>query len=205
MIGTPGKTHSAWRHLIGPAPLGVLAARHRLLAAARAQPIYEPSCRQACDDHAHADEHINENDGNAAVDVHGGPNLEPLLFDDKRRLIPGGYRSSYRMVAIWQLDRLDDLGAALSSPGGRMAELSVLSNCARAVSVEQVKQVREIVRDFYHGSASLPLVSPQPRAVESGWVEPTLLASWKPPGDKYIDMLLTDADRKERIARSFPR
>jgi hypothetical protein len=34
------------------------------------------------------------------------------LFDDKRRLIPGGYRSSYRMVAIWQLDRLDDLGAA---------------------------------------------------------------------------------------------
>src|SRR6516165_2667423 len=85
-----------------------------------------------------------------------------------------------------------------------MAELSVLSNCARAVSVEQVKQVREIVRDFYHGSASLPLVSPQPRAVESGWVEPTLLASWKPPGDKYIDMLLTDADRKERIARSFP-
>ena len=59
-----------------------------------------------------ADEHINENDGGAAVDVYGGPNLEPLLFDDKRRLIPGGYRSSYRMVAIWQLDRLDDLGAA---------------------------------------------------------------------------------------------
>ena len=62
MIGTPGETHSAWRHLIGPAPLGVLAARHRLPAAARAQPIYEPSCRQrgqqACDDHAHADEHI---------------------------------------------------------------------------------------------------------------------------------------------------
>ena len=161
--------------------------------------------QQGCDDHAHADEHINENDGGAAVDVHGGRNLEPLLFDDKRRLIPGGYRSSYRAVAIWQLDRLDDLGAALSSPGGRMAELPVLSNCARAVSVEQVKQVREIVRDFYHGSASLPLVSPQPRAVESGWVEPTLLASWKPPGDKYIDMLLTDADRKERIARSFPR
>ena len=146
MIGTPGKTHSAWRHLIGPAPLGVLAARHRLLAAARAQPIYEPSCRQACDDHAHADEHINENDGNAAVDVHGGPNLEPLLFDDKRRLIPGGYRSSYRAVAIRQLDRLDDLGAALSSPGGQMAELPVLSNCARAVAVEQVngKQVREM-------------------------------------------------------------
>ena len=104
--------------------------------------------QQGCDDHAHADEHINENDGGAAVDVHGGRNLEPLLFDDKRRLIPGGYRSSYRAVAIWQLDRLDDLGAALSSPGGRMAELSVLSNCARAVSVEQVKQVREIVRDF---------------------------------------------------------
>jgi hypothetical protein len=59
-----------------------------------------------------ADEHINENDGGAAVDVHGGPNLEPLLFDTKRRLIPGGYRSSYRMVAIWHLDRLDDLGAA---------------------------------------------------------------------------------------------
>ena len=62
--------------------------------------------------------------------VHGGPNLEPLLFDDKRRLIPGGYRSSYRMVAIWQLDRLDDLGAAN----------------ARAVAVEQVngQQVREM-------------------------------------------------------------
>jgi hypothetical protein len=42
-----------------------------------------------------------------------------------------------------------------------MAELPVLSNCARAVAVEQVndKQAREIVRDFYHGSASLPLVS----------------------------------------------
>ena len=68
------------------------------------------------------------------------------MFDDKRRLIPGGYRSSYRAVAIWQLDRLDDLGAALSSPGGRMAELPVLSNCARAVAVEQVngKQVREM-------------------------------------------------------------
>ena len=103
-------------------------------AAALAQPIDEPSCRQrgqqGCGDHAHADEHINENDGNAAVDVHGGPNLEPLLFDDKRRLIPGGYRSSYRMVAIWQLDRLDDLGAAN----------------ARAVAVEQVngQQVREM-------------------------------------------------------------
>jgi hypothetical protein len=86
--------------------------------------------QQGCDDHAHADEHINENDGGAAVDVHGGPNLEPLLFDDKRRLIPGGYRSSYRMVAIWQLDRLDDLGAAN----------------ARAVAVEQVngQQVREM-------------------------------------------------------------
>ena len=52
------------------------------------------------------------------------------MFDDKRRLIPGGYRSSYRMVAIWQLDRLDDLGAAN----------------ARAVAVEQVngQQVREM-------------------------------------------------------------
>jgi hypothetical protein len=105
-----------------------------LPAAALAQPIGEPSCRQrghqGCGDHAHADEHINENDGGAAVDVHGGPNLEPLLFDDKRRLIPGGYRSSYRMVAIWQLDRLDDLGAAN----------------ARAVAVEQVngQQVREM-------------------------------------------------------------
>ena len=157
--------------------------------------------QQGCDDHAHADEHINENDGGAAVDVHGGRNLEPLLFDDKRRLIPGGYRSSYRAVAIRQLDRLDDLGAALSSPGGQMPELPVLSNCARAVSVEQVKQVRQIVRDFYHGSALLPLVSPQPRAVRSGWVEPTPLASWKPPGDKHIGILLTDADRRERIAR----
>jgi hypothetical protein len=27
------------------------------------------------------------------------------------------------------------------------------------------------------------------------------LAGWKPPGDKYIDMLLTAADRKERITR----
>ena len=36
---------------------------------------------------------------------------------------------------------------------------------------------------------------------QSGWVEPTPLAGWKPPGDKYIDMLLTDADRKEWIAR----
>ena len=173
-------------------------------AAALAQPIDEPSCRQrgqqGCGDHAHADEHINENDGGAAVDVHGGPNLEPLLFEDKRRLIPGGYRSSYRAVAIRQLDRLDDLGAALSSPGGQMPELPVLSNCARAVSVEQVKQVREIVRDFPR-IASLPLVSLQPRAVGSGWVEPTPLASWKPPGDKHIGMLLTDADRRERIAR----
>ena len=68
------------------------------------------------------------------------------MFDDKRRLIPGGYRRSYRAVAIRQLDRLDDLGAALSSPGGQMAELPVLSNCARAVAVEQVngKQVREM-------------------------------------------------------------
>jgi hypothetical protein len=30
---------------------------------------------------------------------------------------------------------------------------------------------------------------PQPRAVGSGWVEPTPIASWKPPGDKYIEML----------------
>jgi hypothetical protein len=63
MIGTPGETHSAWRHLIGPTPLGVLAARRRLPAAALAQPIDEPSCRQrgqqGCDDHAHADEYIN--------------------------------------------------------------------------------------------------------------------------------------------------
>ena len=87
-----------------------------------------------------------------------------------------------------------------------MAELPVLSNCARAVAVEQVngKQVRERSVIFTTDLNRL-LVSPQPRAVGSGWVEPTPLASWKPPGDKYIDMLLTDADRKERIARSFPR
>jgi len=36
---------------------------------------------------------------------------------------------------------------------------------------------------------------------QSRWVEPTPLAGWKPPGNKCIDMLLTDADRKERIAR----
>ena len=69
-----------------------------------------------------------------------------MVASSRRRLILGGYRSSYRAVAIWQLDRLDDLGAALSSPGGRMAELPVLSNCARAVAVEQVngQQVREM-------------------------------------------------------------
>ena len=33
--------------------------------------------QQGCDDHAHADEHINENDGGAAVDVHGGRNPPP--------------------------------------------------------------------------------------------------------------------------------
>src|SRR6516225_4571425 len=82
--------------------------------------------QQGCDDHAHADEHINENDGGAAVDVHGGRNLEPLLFDDKRRLIPGGYRSSYRAVAIWQLDRLDDLGAA---PLAQVAEWLSSPSC----------------------------------------------------------------------------
>ena len=27
------------------------------------------------------------------------------------------------------------------------------------------------------------------------------LAGWKPPSDKYIDVLLTDADGKERSAR----
>ena len=47
--------------------------------------------------------------------------------------------------------------------------------------------------------------STQGRAYErfgqSRWVEPTPLAGWKPPGNKCIDMLLTDADRKERIAR----
>jgi hypothetical protein len=94
-----------------------------------------------------------------------------------------------------------------------MAELPVLSNYARAVAVEQVndQQVREMPAIFTTESASLPLVSPQPRAVGSGWIEPTPLASWKPPGDKYIDTLLTDAHRKERIARieqpsrSFPR
>jgi hypothetical protein len=157
------------------------------------QPIDELSCRQrgqqGCDDHAHADEHINENDGGAAVDFMAA-RISSRSYS-KRRLIPGGYRSSYRAVAIWQLDRLDDLGAALSSPGGRMAELPVLSNCARAVAVEQVndKQAREIVRDFYHGSASLQLVSSAAAPSGSGWVEPTPIASWKPPGDKYIDML----------------
>jgi hypothetical protein len=34
-----------------------------------------------------------------------------------------------------------------------------------------------------------------------GWVEPTPLAGWKPPSDKYIDVLLAEADPKERIAR----
>jgi len=33
------------------------------------------------------------------------------------------------------------------------------------------------------------------------WVEPTPLAGWKPPGDRYIGMLLDDADRRERIAQ----
>ena len=36
--------------------------------------------------------------------------------------------------------------------------------------------------------------------VITGGLRQTPLAGWKPPGDKYIDMLLTDADRKERIA-----
>jgi len=41
----------------------------------------------------------------------------------------------------------------------------------------------------------------RPRQRRDDWVEPTPLASWKPPGDRYIGMLLDDADRKDRIAR----
>ena len=76
------------------------------------------------------------------------------------------------------------------------------SNCARAVAVEQVngKQVREMSVIFTTDRIASARQSAA-RAVGSGWVEPTPLASWKPPGDKYIDMLLTDANRKERIAR----
>ena len=60
--------------------------------------------------------------------------------------------------------------------------------------------MRDIVRDLGK-PPTLSTVSPEPHARGSGWVEPTPLAGWKPSGDKCIDMLLTDADRKERIAR----
>ena len=43
MIGAPGETYSAWWHLTGPAPLGVLAARHRLPTAALGElaPVFD--------------------------------------------------------------------------------------------------------------------------------------------------------------------
>jgi hypothetical protein len=60
---------------MSPVSVGVLGAA--LPEAARAQPIDEPSDRehgqQGCNDQAYADEHIGENDGGAAVDVHGDP------------------------------------------------------------------------------------------------------------------------------------
>jgi len=111
-----------WRRLIGPVPVGVLGAAW--LAAALAQPIDEPSDRehgqQRRDDYAHADEHISENDGGAAVDAHGGPpELKPLLADGERQLIRGGYRSTLRRQS-GKFGHLDDRGAGAL---GQVSEL----------------------------------------------------------------------------------
>jgi len=56
----------------------------------------------------------------------------------------------------------------------------------------------DIVKDFYHGPASFPSVSPEPQR-GSGWIDPVPMRISE--HSKYVDMLLDDADRNEKIAK----
>jgi hypothetical protein len=70
----------------------------------------------------------------------------------------------------------------------------------RACEVVDDQAMAAIVRDLRNGPSQLPLASgtsPSGR----GWQEAQSLADWKPPGDRYVTMLLDDADRRDREAK----
>ena len=70
----------------------------------------------------------------------------------------------------------------------------------KACEVVDDQAMADIVADLRSGPARFPSVSgvsPSGR----GWQEAQSLAAWKPPGDRYVTMLLDDADQRERTAK----
>jgi hypothetical protein len=70
----------------------------------------------------------------------------------------------------------------------------------RAYEAVDDRLMADIVADFRHGPASFPSVGGTSPS-GPGWQEAQSLADWKPPGDRYVTMLLDDADRRERTAK----
>src|SRR6516165_2842332 len=56
----------------------------------------------------------------------------------------------------------------------------------------------DIVADFRHGPASLPIASPEPHARGSGWVEPAPLRPYE--GSRYVDAICDHFDQQDRLS-----
>jgi hypothetical protein len=59
--------------------------------------------------------------------------------------------------------------------------------------------VRDIVRDLRNGPSALPIVTPQPYPVGSGWVEPVPLRPYE--GAKHVDAICEAFAAEDRVAK----
>jgi hypothetical protein len=82
---------------------------------------------------------------------------------------------------------------------GSIPDDRIVPGSERAYETVNDRHMREIVRDLYHGPASLPLVSPQPHPVGSGWVDPAPLRPYE--GAKHVDAICDAFAAQDRLTK----
>jgi hypothetical protein len=82
---------------------------------------------------------------------------------------------------------------------GSIPDDRVVPGSEKAYETVNDRHMREIVRDLYHGPASLPLVSPQPHPVGSGWVEPAPLKPYE--GAKHVDAVCDAFEAQDKLTK----
>jgi hypothetical protein len=69
----------------------------------------------------------------------------------------------------------------------------------RAYEAVNNRQWNDIVRDLRNGPSALPIVTPEPHPVGSGWVDPKPLGP--PEGDRYVGQICDAFSAQERVAK----
>jgi hypothetical protein len=74
----------------------------------------------------------------------------------------------------------------------------VVPGSEKACEAVDDRLMADIVADFRHGPASLPIASPEPHARGSGWVEPAPLRPYE--GSRYVDAICDHFDQQDRLS-----